>query len=845
MKNKPGFLKKHRIIIFQLLFTAFAFTAMNAISRSFISEIIHDNLVRNANNVLDYTESQISSSALVYKEALNSFAEKAQTAVKRGNTVQELQQILNELHAYRFMGNNEMTGIQGFLGYFETTPGQPFLGYSGNLQLPSEFRIEEQGWYAEAVAANGEIIETVPITYANVGTFFRYAKCLLDENGKRLGVVCIYVNIEDLGTGIVSTALNHGGYGMLIGQDGTMLFHPNEEFRGINIENTAIPISKFAQQLKSQGDVTEGKTLSYLGEDSVVFVHTIENGWHVGLVTPEHLFYGSMNRMSSITTLLSVFFAMFLGSMLVWLYILRTRSDEESKLKSAFLANMSHEIRTPINAIVGMTAVGKSSASPERKDYCFSRIGEVSGHLLGLINDILDMSKIEANKIEISPADFNFENMLQQVVNVVNLRADEKHQKLSVFIDKNIPDSLFADEQRLAQVITNLMGNAVKFAPENGEVELRAQLLDEGNGVYTIRVDVSDNGIGISADQQAKLFQTFQQAEATTTRKYGGTGLGLAISKSIVELMGGKIWVESSPGKGSVFSFTVTAKLGDDMLGTKLNGGWNMLRILVADGDKGFLDYFRDIVQRFGANCFVAANTDEANEIIDEMGAFDIYFVDLHVPGIGGSKLTKQIAAKYAKAGTFTILMTASADINIAEKEASNAGADRFLQKPVFPSDIMNVINNCLGVRKEIEQEQIQNIEGVLEGKYILVAEDVDINYEIVEALLEPTLANVSRAANGQEAVDMFSSQSEKYDLIYMDVQMPVMDGYDATRQIRALNTPKARRVPIVAMTANVFKDDIAKCIESGMDDHIGKPLDVDVFLGKTVSYIRKTSNFP
>jgi signal transduction histidine kinase len=238
------------------------------------------------------------------------------------------------------------------------------------------------------------------------------------------------------------------------------------------------------------------------------------------------------------------------------------QAEDASRAKGDFLANMSHEIRTPMNAIIGMTAIGKSAVDIERKDYCLTKIEDASNHLLGVINDILDMSKIEANKFELSSVEFGFEKMLQRVVNVINFRVDEKLQKFSVHIDKAIPRTLIGDDQRLAQVVTNLLSNAVKFTPEQGSINLDARFVKEDNHICTIQIRVTDTGIGISPEQQARLFNSFQQAESSTSRKFGGTGLGLVISKRIVEMMDGSIWIESEEGKGSTFAFTVLVDRG-------------------------------------------------------------------------------------------------------------------------------------------------------------------------------------------------------------------------------------------------------------------------------------------
>jgi PAS domain S-box-containing protein len=387
----------------------------------------------------------------------------------------------------------------------------------------------------------------------------------------------------------------------------------------------------------------------------------------------------------------------------------RAREDAEqaSRAKSSFLANMSHEMRTPMNAIIGMTTIARGVDDPDRKDACLSKIEDASTHLLGVINDILDMSKIEANKFTIVPAAFNLERMIRKVVNVITFRAEEKKQHLSVRLDDALPEHLISDDQRLAQVIANLLSNAVKFTPEQGTVSLDVSLRQEKNGLCDIQFEVADTGIGISEEQKSRLFSAFEQADSGISRKFGGTGLGLAISKRIVEMLGGKIWVTSEFGKGSTFAFTIQAR--------RAAGG--------------------------------EAVTD---------------------PPAGG------IAAE----------------------------ADNFA------------------------------------GRRLLLAEDVEINREIVLALLEPTALNIDCAENGEEALRMFSAAPEAYDMIFMDVQMPVLDGYEATRRIRALPVPRARSVPIVAMTANVFREDVEKCLAAGMNDHVGKPLSLEEVLERLRRYL-------
>ncbi|MDR1660189.1 MAG: transporter substrate-binding domain-containing protein [Desulfovibrio sp.] len=378
------------------------------------------------------------------------------------------------------------------------------------------------------------------------------------------------------------------------------------------------------------------------------------------------------------------------------------KAKTASRAKSEFLANMSHEIRTPMNAVIGMTNIAQACNNPPETARCLERIAVASRHLLGIINDILDMSKIEAGKLELSPVSFDFETMLEKVTNVVAPLIQNRRQTFTVRVDQAIPRKLLGDDQRLSQVVTNLLSNAIKFTPERGSIRLEADFLGEDEGLPIIRISVKDTGIGISKEQMPRLFTAFGQAESGTSRRFGGTGLGLALSRRIVEMMGGRIWVESESGNGCVFSFTVR---------------------LAPDGE--------------------------------------------------------------AKAGS------RSPDV---EKR-----------------------DGCQS----------------LAGYRLLLVEDVEVNREIVLTLLEPTHIAVTCAVNGLEAVNLFRSSPNGFDIVFMDVQMPLMDGYEATRGIRALNAPRARRVPIIAMTANVFREDIDQCLAAGMNDHIGKPLDFAEVLAK------------
>jgi len=389
----------------------------------------------------------------------------------------------------------------------------------------------------------------------------------------------------------------------------------------------------------------------------------------------------------------------------------RMEAENASRAKSEFLSNMSHEMRTPMNAIIGMTAIAQSSTDAERKDYCLGKIESASIHLLGVISNILDMSKIEARKFELSYTEFEFDKMLKSVIDVINFRLEEKEHTLSINVDKKIPKTLVCDDLRLSQVLSNLLSNAVKFTPGGGSINLNVDFLDEDDeGLCAIRFEVTDTGIGISKEQQARLFDSFEQAESSISRRYGGTGLGLAISKNIVEMMGGRIWVLSELNQGATFAFVISAKRG--------NG--------------------------YGAN-----KHPERAETVVRLGE-----------------------------------------------------------------------------------------DGCFSGRRILLAEDVEINREIVLAMLENTNIEIDCAENGLLAYNYFLEAPDSYEAIFMDIQMPEMDGITATQSIRALKFPKAQTIPIVAMTANVFRDDIDKYYNAGMNDHLGKPLNFTDVLNVLHKYL-------
>lgn len=506
------------------------------------------------------------------------------------------------------------------------------------------------------------------------------------------------------------------------------------------------------------------------------------------------------------------------------------------RAKSDFLSRMSHEIRTPMNAIIGMTAIAEKAEDQSKIKYCLKKIDLASQQLLSVINDVLDMSKIEANKLDIFKEEFDFEEMLRKVFNVVQVKIYEKKQNFTFELEEVFTRYLVSDELRISQTLINLLNNAVKFTPEHGDISVFIKQTELSENTSMLRFEIKDSGIGIAPENIGKLFQSFEQVDGAITREYGGTGLGLVICKSIVELLNGRIWVESEKGHGTSFIFEIEVSWGAEKRNFK-SEQTGKLHILLLDKDEASLNYIANQLYSFQYYVDKAQTVDGAIQLVKDKAKnnkkYDIAFLD-------SSSLNEEIAATELKntlqdTAIIAIIQTQAAVTFLENQE--NAWISHYLIKPILPSSLFDKVSEIVG-NILIEGD---NKEGLLQydwrNKKLLLVEDVEINQEIVISILESTNITIDTAINGLEGLKRLEEFND-YDVILMDVQMPIMDGIAATKKIRAHENAKTRSIPILAMTANAFKEDVETCIAAGMNGHISKPVDMEEFFIKLSSIL-------
>ena len=644
-------------------------------------------------------------------------------------------------------------------------------------------------------------------------------------------------------------------YYHIIRPDGSFVIqNPNTELRHLfeqlqkQLDPTANELSvdnsikEFGAALKNHQEFA--MTFEVKGEERQIYGISLPySEWYLVSVMPYSILDDAINNLSSqriFMTLLSCASVLIILILIFLRYFSITRSQvreletaqqaalEANKAKSEFLANMSHDIRTPMNAIVGMTAIATAHIDDRKQvQNCLRKITLSSKHLLGLINDVLDMSKIESGKLTLTTEQISLKEVVEGIVNIVQPQVKTKKQTFDIHVEDISTENVWCDGIHLNQVLLNLLSNATKYTPEGGSIQLSLSEEEspKGENYVRIHIKVKDNGIGMSPDFLKKIYESYSRADGARIHKTEGAGLGMAITKHIVDAMEGAIDIKSEIDKGTEFLLTFDFEKAAAVEMDMVLPSWNML---VVDDDELLCETATDALKSIGIKAEWTLSGEKAIELViqhhKKRDDYQIILLDWKLPDINGIQVAREI--RRTLGDEVPILLISAYDWSEFEAEAREAGISGFISKPLFKSTLYHALRQYMGIETEDDQILNQNID--LSGRRILLAEDNELNWEVAKELLSDLGVELDWAEDGQICLDKFQNSPEGYyDAILMDIRMPHMTGYEATKAIRGINHPDALSIPIIAMSADAFSDDIQHCLGCGMNAHIAKPIDV------------------
>lgn len=694
----------------------------------------------------------------------------------------------------------------------------------------------------------------------------------VDSSGNEVvlfGVDATYpMNNGDKSTGLIAAVpLEYVTDFLFSVDDGQLMYcHIIRPDGSFVIQNSNMELCHFFEQLQKQLDSTANE----LSEESSIkefgaalkkreeYVTTVDvNGekhqiygiplpyseWYLVSVMPYSILDDIINNLSNQRMFMTLLFCasiLIILTLIFLKYFSITRSQvhelektrqialEASTAKSKFLANMSHDIRTPMNAIVGMTAIATAHIDDQKQvQNCLRKITLSSKHLLGLINDVLDMSKIESGKLTLTTEQISLKEVVEGIVNIMQPQVKAKRQTFNIHVENILTENVWCDGVRLNQVLLNLLSNSTKYTPEGGTIQLSLseEKSPKGENYIRIHIKVKDNGIGMSPDFLKRIYEPYSRADGVRVSKTQGTGLGMAITKYIVEAMEGSLNITSELDKGTEVSLTFDFEKAVVLEMDMVLPSWNML---VVDDDELLCRTATDTLKTIGINADWVLSGEKAIELVTQhhqkRDDYQIILLDWKLPGMNGIQVAKEIWRNLGD--EVPILLISAYDWSEFEAEAREAGISGFISKPLFKSTLYHALRQYMGAETENDQTLNHNID--LSGRRILLAEDNELNWEVAKELLSDLGVELDWAEDGQICLDKFQRSPEGYyDAILMDIRMPHMTGYEATKAIRGLNHPNALSVPIIAMSADAFSDDVQHCLECGMNAHIAKPIDV------------------